>query len=176
MWVGPKILFTEGHKPNCERVEKHWAQPEGCSQPLPPEYPSRGAPPPPWIRHEQGPWQTQKRNPLPALTMQGDPVFLKGPVYSGNHLQAPSTPHMIRPPQLPETILVKGREEEACGCPELIVFCSFAISVAFWFFYTIFIPDRFCRPFCSQDLGFLQGTVFKAWPFYITRSCNIICL
>lgn len=86
--------------------------------------------------------------------MQGDRVFLKGSVYSGNHLQEPGTTQMIRPPKLPETIILNGGggggRNMWLSWVDSVLY-SVAVSAAFYFYFcTILKSDRFCRPFCPR--------------------------
>lgn len=95
----------------------------------------------------------RESSPPPALTMQPDHIFQKRSVNSGNPLQAPSPGQEIWPPKLSEQS--RWRVGKNCGCPELIVFCSFAIPVAFLFLFFYFSSnlksDRFCRLFCPRS-------------------------
>lgn len=95
----------------------------------------------------------RESSPPPALTMQPDHIFQKRSVNSGNPLQAPSPGQKIWPPKLSEQS--RWRVGKNCGCPELIVFCSFAIPVAFLFLFFYFSSnlksDRFCRLFCPRS-------------------------
>ena len=65
---------------------KLWTQPEiRC--------PSTAFRVPPCLTpRQESPAGDTERSPLPALTMQSDHMLPKGSLYSGNHLQALSTP------------------------------------------------------------------------------------
>lgn len=144
--LGPKILLsTEGHKPSSER-RKHRHILRSVPQPC-----LRG--PKQRSKHQRPARPTagcREGSPLPALTMPRDHIFQKRSVYSGNHLQAPSSPKVLRPPKLPETIKWTwgGRNLWLSWTDNVLLLCTF--SSIFNFFLTILKSDRLCRPFCPE--------------------------
>lgn len=69
----------------------------------------------------------QRREPTPCSDNESRPSLPAG-IYSGNHLQVPTTPQVIRPPKLPE----KNQDEGWRRKKHVVVLSwHFAMSVAF---------------------------------------------
>lgn len=139
---------------------------------------------PPCIRHQSRfTARCREPSPPPDLNLQWDHIFLKGSVYSGNHLQAPSTRQAIRSPKTSRNNQGKGwgGRNMWVDCPEeldsvLLIVLSVTFFKYIYIFKTLLKADRSYRPFCSKTWASSKALLLKlglfTWPAPGTSSVS----